>query len=136
MAEKTFDDAAHRPREDETTALIGKTSPGVKRIEAISKHISRRDRWFLFFAVFLIAYVYGLDGTLRYTYQGYATGSWDSHSLLATVNVVRAVIAAAAQPTAAKLADVFGRVEILIVSVVFYVVGGLSPLLGLGRSPC
>lgn len=58
--------------------------------------------------------------------QGYATGSYDRHSLLATLNVVRAVIAAAAQPTAAKLADVFGRVEVLIVSVLFYVVGTLD----------
>lgn len=39
------------------------------------------------------------------------------------MNVVRAVIAAAAQPTAAKLADVFGRVEVVFVSVAFYVVG-------------
>jgi SIT family siderophore-iron:H+ symporter-like MFS transporter len=45
------------------------------------------------------------------------------HSLLATVNTLRAVIAAAAQPTAAKIADVFGRLELVFVSVVFYVVG-------------
>jgi SIT family siderophore-iron:H+ symporter-like MFS transporter len=38
---------------------------------------------------------------------------------------VRGVAAAAAQPTAAKIADVFGRAELLIVSVVFYVVGSI-----------
>jgi len=37
--------------------------------------------------------------------------------------VVRTVIAAAAQPTAAKVADVFGRLELIYVSVTFYVVG-------------
>jgi MFS transporter, SIT family, siderophore-iron:H+ symporter len=37
--------------------------------------------------------------------------------------VIRAVIAAAAQPTAARIADVFGRVELIIVSIVFYVLG-------------
>lgn len=61
--------APHLPRTDDSIALTGDTSPGVRRIEAISKHIRPADRWVLFFAVFLIAYAYGLDGTLRYVYQ-------------------------------------------------------------------
>lgn len=36
---------------------------------------------------------------------------------------MRTVIAAAAQPTAAKIADVFGRVELVYVSVFFYILG-------------
>lgn len=43
--------------------------------------------------------------------------------MLATINVIRSVIAAAAQPTAARIADVFGRVELILLSVVFYTVG-------------
>lgn len=49
--------------------LLGKGSPGVRRIEMISSHFRMVDRVFLFLAIFLIAYVYGLDGTVRYTYQ-------------------------------------------------------------------
>ena len=67
--------------------------------------------------------MYGLDGTLRYAFQPTATASYAQHSLLATVNVLRAVIAAATQPTSAKIADVFGRVELVCVSVFFYVIG-------------
>ncbi|KAJ5896786.1 Major facilitator superfamily domain general substrate transporter [Penicillium subrubescens] len=103
--------------------LLGEGSPGVRRIEIIASHFHLVDRVFLFLGIFLIAYVYGLDGTVRYTYQPYATQSYGLHSLLATVNVLRAVIAAAAQPTAAKIADVFGRVELIIVSIIFYTVG-------------
>ena len=99
------------------------TSPGVKRIEAISTCMTRNDRIFIFISVFLIAYAYGLDGTVRYSFQTEATNSFVQHSLLATINVVRSVIAAAAQPTAAKIADVFGRVELICVSVFFYVLG-------------
>jgi MFS family permease len=55
--------------------------------------------------------------------QSYATNSYAQHSLLATVNVLRAVIAAAAQPTLAKLMDVFGRFEVLVASILFYVIG-------------
>lgn len=98
-------------------------SPGVVRIEAIASVITRTDRYFIFFGVFIISYAYGLDGTLRYSYQPYATASYASHSLLSTINVVRAVIAAAAQPTSARIADVFGRVELTCASVFFYIIG-------------
>ncbi|KAL5356819.1 major facilitator superfamily domain-containing protein [Aspergillus floccosus] len=98
-------------------------SPGVKRIEVISAQLHWIERIVLFFGVFLIAYVYGLDGQVRITYQSMATAGFQKHSLLATINVLRSVIAAAAQPTAAKIADVFGRIELIILSVVFYTVG-------------
>lgn len=54
---------------DEPANLLGQGSPGVRRIEAITSHFRLTDRVCLFFAIFLIAYVYGLDGTVRYTYQ-------------------------------------------------------------------
>ena len=85
------------PVDDTSTPLIGRKSPGVVRIEALAAHITFYDRIAIFFGVFLIAYAYGLDGTLRYTYQPTATSDFGGHSLLATVNTIRAVIAAAAQ---------------------------------------
>ncbi|KAK7530582.1 major facilitator superfamily domain-containing protein [Phyllosticta citribraziliensis] len=103
--------------------LLGATSPGVKRIEAISAHLTLFDRVFLFIGVFLIAYAYSLDASVRSTYQTTATASFSQHSLLASVNVLRSVIAAAGQPTASKIADVFGRVELVLVSIFFYVLG-------------
>lgn len=109
--------------EADTVQLLGETSPGVRRIEAISAQFRPADRFLFFFGIFLIAYAYGLDGTIRFTYQPEALASFKTHSLLATVNVLRGVIAAAAQPTAAKIADVFGRVEVIFVSIVFYVIG-------------
>jgi MFS transporter, SIT family, siderophore-iron:H+ symporter len=129
--ERTFADDKHSapssddvsPQDRRQSKILGTKSPGVARIEAVSSVITTTHRVFLFFSVFLIAYAYGLDGTLRYTYQPYATASFASHSLLATVNILRAIIAAAAQPTAAKIADVFGRMELVCLSVFFYVLG-------------
>ncbi|WYZ46113.1 hypothetical protein EsH8_IX_000338 [Colletotrichum jinshuiense] len=123
--EKTAVGASSNPPtyEERSDTIIGEKSPGVVRIEALSAAITTTDRYFIFFGVFLVAYAYGLDGTLRYAYQPTATNSYATHSLLATVNVLRSVIAAAAQPTSAKIADVFGRVELICVSVLFYVVG-------------
>lgn len=59
--------SAHDAQGPGVTPDIG--SPGVKRIEALSSHLHILDRVFLFCGVFLIAYVYGLDGLLRGTYQ-------------------------------------------------------------------
>ncbi|KAL1955479.1 hypothetical protein VTO42DRAFT_8505 [Malbranchea cinnamomea] len=103
--------------------LLGEKSPGVQRVEAISQFFTLPVRVLFFFGIFLIAYAYGLDGTLRGQYQAYATESYHNHSLLSTVGVLRGVIAAAAQPTAAKIADVFGRTEVVFLTIVFYVIG-------------
>lgn len=76
-----------------------------------------------FFFIFLVAYAYGLDGNVRYVFQATAASSYSLHSLYATVNVIRAVVAAASQFAYARLSDSFGRLQLLIVSVLFYVVG-------------
>ncbi|RKU44741.1 Siderophore transporter [Coniochaeta pulveracea] len=115
------DDSRHISRQSSIT--VDDKSPGVLRVEALTSVMTLADRIAIFFGVFLIAYAYGLDGTLRYTYQPYATASFDNHSLLSSINVLRAVIAAAAQPTAGKIADVFGRVELICLSVFFYIIG-------------
>ncbi|EAQ84815.1 hypothetical protein CHGG_08829 [Chaetomium globosum CBS 148.51] len=98
-------------------------SAGVRRAEALAAVLTTTDRVCIFLGVFLVAFAYGLDGTVRYAYQPKATASFEQHSLLATVNVLRSVIAAAAQPTSAKIADIFGRVELVMLSVFFYVLG-------------
>ena len=103
--------------------LTGPTSPGVLRIEALTTHIRTRTRAVLFLAILLLAWAYGLDGTLRYTFQPYATAAYDAHARLAAVNVARAVTAAAVQPAVAKMADVVGRTEMLGAAVGAYVLG-------------
>ncbi len=109
-------------------------SAGVRRAEALAAVLTTWDRVFIFFGVFLVAFAYGLDGTLRWAYQPLATASFSQHSLLATVNVLRSVIAAAAQPTSAKIADIFGRVELVCLSVFFYVIGTIVETTSTGVS--
>ena len=68
------------PRRD--VQLFGLGSPGVQRIEAIASQFSLVDRVCLFLAIFLIAYVYGIDGTVRYTYQVRFLGTRNAHPRL------------------------------------------------------
>lgn len=57
------------PPQDDIANLLGAKSPGVARIEALSAHFTLWDRVALFVGVFIIAYSYSLDSTIRGTYQ-------------------------------------------------------------------
>ncbi|KAL5526153.1 hypothetical protein ACEPAG_7491 [Sanghuangporus baumii] len=97
-------------------------SPGVLRIEAISNAFTLPLKVALFVGIFLLSYAYGLDGSVRYAFQTTATNNFSNLPLLSTVGTVRSIIAAAAQPAYGRIGDVFGRVELLTVSAIAYVV--------------
>ncbi|BGP45661.1 ferrioxamine B transporter [Rhodotorula kratochvilovae] len=109
--------------EEQPTAGQINHSLGVKRIEAINSQLTPFWRGWLWASVFLLSYCYSLDATVRGTLQSYATSSFEQHSLLSTVNVLKSIIAAASYPPYAQLANTFGRVEVILFSVVMYVVG-------------
>lgn len=97
---------------------------GIRRSEILVEQFTHPAFRILFlFCVFICAYAYSLDGTVRYVYQPYATASYQEHSLFAAINVIRGVIAAAAQPTYARLSDIFGRLELFIFAVILYSMG-------------
>ena len=110
-------------KQGDVNTAFGDKSPGVRRIEAIVKSLSTADKWVLWLSVLLTAYSYGLDLYVRNTYQAQALSIFGSSAQVSTVGVVRSIVAAAAQPLFAKISDYFGRVSILFISVVFYVVG-------------
>ncbi|UPL01814.1 hypothetical protein LCI18_012748 [Fusarium solani-melongenae] len=97
--------------------------PGVVHMEAFKDQITTAERYMLFSSMFVVGFAFGLDALVRSTYQGYATSSYSQHSLLSTINVIRGVIAAAAQPLAAKLSDLIGRLPLFLIVALFYVVG-------------
>ncbi|OAA73811.1 Major facilitator superfamily domain, general substrate transporter [Cordyceps fumosorosea ARSEF 2679] len=106
-----------------TTTGAAFRAAGVARMDAVTARLTSTQRFWLFFGIFVVGYAYGLESQVRSTYAPYATASFNLHSYLATINVLRSVVAVAAQPTAAKVADVFGRFEVVVASTLFYVVG-------------
>ncbi|KAL0936158.1 MFS sit siderophore-iron:H+ symporter [Colletotrichum truncatum] len=111
-----------RPSETDTATQVH-TSSGVARSDTVATHISQTERIWLFVGVFLVGYAYGLDSQVRGTYQPYATSSLKLHSSHSTINVLRSVVAVASQPTAAKIADIYGRFEMTIAAILLYIVG-------------
>ncbi|PFH62149.1 hypothetical protein XA68_14818 [Ophiocordyceps unilateralis] len=97
--------------------------PGVARVDAAFARLSALERTWLFGGIFLVGCAYGLESQVRVTYQPYATSSFSLHPYLSTINVLRSVVAVAVQPTAAKVADVVGRFEVVAAATACYVVG-------------
>ena len=97
--------------------------PGIARMEVIARHLTRKHRLIMFMTFALVGLAYGLASPLISVYQSYATASFEQHSLLATSNTLRLVFAVAAQPTAAKLADIFGRLEVIYFCATLYIIG-------------
>ncbi|GAA6024111.1 hypothetical protein JCM10207_003169 [Rhodosporidiobolus poonsookiae] len=116
------DDKSSLPGEPALLGDINKSS-GVRRIEIINEHLTPALKAWTFIGVFFVAYCYNLDYTVRNTLQSYATSSFSTHSLLSTVNVLRSIVAAACYPAYAKIADTFGRIEMMLFCTVLYVVG-------------
>lgn len=115
--ENTILPASHESKTTQKTA-------GVLKIEAYAKHYQHPIyKALVYFSIFLIAYCYGLDSSVRSVNLAYAQSSYKTHSLLSTVNCIQAVIAAAGQLAFARVSDVFGRLVMIIFTVVFYVVG-------------
>ncbi|KAI8803836.1 siderochrome-iron transporter [Cladochytrium replicatum] len=109
---------------DHTAAPSTEPLPsGVARAKAVFNSITNNERALLFAAVFLVTFAYGLDSFIRGTFTAYATADYSTHSLLSTIGVLNAIVAAVLQPTAARVADIVGRLPLLVFSIVFYVVG-------------
>jgi SIT family siderophore-iron:H+ symporter-like MFS transporter len=90
------------------SVTVDTVSPAIQRVEATLPHITYANKLWIFFGIFLVSYSYGLDSILRYNYQPIAVSNLGDHSLLATVSVVRAVIAAAAQVNTFDIDYTFG----------------------------
>ncbi|CAK7916685.1 siderophore iron transporter Arn1p [[Candida] anglica] len=120
-------DAEFLEIEKKVTPIVFKStskSIGVRKAEIMMEQYQNPAlKIFLFVNVLLVSYVCGLDGTLRFTLQAYATASYGQHSLISTVGVISAVVTAASQPTYARLSDRFGRIELFTISIIFYALG-------------
>lgn len=98
-------------------------SPGVLRAEATLAVMSNVDRIAIAVGVFLLSFVCYFNSSVSSTYETFATSEFHNQALISTISIVTTVVRAAVYPPAAKLADIFGRLELLIFAVVLYVVG-------------
>lgn len=96
----------------------------IRKTEIMAKQY---DTWYLqgifLISAFICSYGFALDSSIRDIYMTYAANSYNTHSLLSTISIVNMMISAVGQVFFAGLSDVFGRLSLFIVAIVFYVVG-------------
>lgn len=107
--------------------LTGSTqSFGVRKNEILNETFD--NKWLrvtLYLCLFSAAYVFTLDTRIRKVLTSYATNSFDNHSLLSTISVIRSVMAAASLPFYARMSDIYGRVELLVTAIIFKAIGSI-----------
>lgn len=118
-------DTETNPKSPSIQHVTPSRAAGVARMDRVSAAMTSNQRIGLFLSIFIAGFAYGLEAQVRSAYQPNATASFSLHSYLATINVLRSVVAVAVQPTCAKIADVAGRFEVIFVATCFYV-GGMA----------
>ncbi|KAL2016542.1 hypothetical protein VTK56DRAFT_3399 [Thermocarpiscus australiensis] len=96
---------------------------GVRRIEAVARTWSEWGLVIAYMSVFLMAFTLSLEQQVTYSLAAFAVSCFNNHSLLSTVYVVQGVVNAVIKPPMAKIADVFGRLEAFVISILLCVVG-------------
>lgn len=108
----------------EEKVILPEKSFGVRRSELVMEQL---DSWWLkglfFFFIFVSVYVGLMESTALGVFTGYATDSYNQHSLMSTIGVILSVMTAASLPFYARLSDTFGRLELFVVAIVFRIVG-------------
>lgn len=74
-------------------------------------------------SIALLAFATSLEAQTTGNLTIFATSAFSSHSLVATVGVIQAVVLSVAKPPMSKIADVLGRFEAFTLSVIIYVLG-------------
>ncbi|KAF3985214.1 hypothetical protein FT662_05289 [Candidozyma haemuli var. vulneris] len=122
--EKTNDASSDSDSASDVASTVAIKSFGIRQTEMVIEQVN--GVWLkaiFYFTIFVAFYVKSVGSTVMNVFVGYATESYKQHSLMSTVGVIRGVAATASLPFFARLADTYGRLELLIISVVFEVVG-------------
>ncbi|RPA73591.1 MFS general substrate transporter [Ascobolus immersus RN42] len=98
-------------------------SKGVEKAEAMAVAWGKWGLYVAYLGLFTGSIIVSLEGMTTFTMNPAATSAFKMHHVLSTMIVVQSVLMATVKPPIAKIADVFGRLEALMLSLVFSVLG-------------
>lgn len=97
---------------------------GIRKAELeLAQMTNRWHKLFYFFTLFVGMYVMVVEMFAKNVFIGYATNSYKEHSLMSTITTIGQVAMAASLPFFARASDVFGRLEMFLVAMVFKTMG-------------
>ncbi|KAJ4350237.1 ferrioxamine B transporter [Didymosphaeria variabile] len=103
----------------------GADSPGYMRMKILRAHILPSERILIFVLIMVLATAHSLDNFLRVLYQFEVLIAFQKSGMLGAIYTIATLSAGSLTPIISKSADVFGRPETLLASVVSYVLGKL-----------
>lgn len=109
--------------EDASKEKVVIETRGVTRIEAVRRKMNLKIFWIFATSIFLTAWVACLDSSTTYSYQPYATSSFNRHSMLSTLQIANSVIGAVCKPFIAKISDLSSRPLTYFLILLMYVLG-------------
>ncbi|KAL5427362.1 hypothetical protein PMIN04_001376 [Paraphaeosphaeria minitans] len=101
----------------------GADSPGYLRMAITRKSIRSSEKTFVLVCILVLATLQSLDNFMRVLYQYEIATNYQKSGMLGALNTVPTLVAAAMTPLVSKSADVYGRPETLITSIMFYILG-------------
>lgn len=96
---------------------------GVKKGALVASHLSTGSLAILYCGIFLLAMSTSTESQATFTLNPYITSAFQVHTLLSTVSIVSNLLSTVLKAPIAKLADVFGRLEVLIAGIVAFILG-------------
>ncbi|KAK5325022.1 hypothetical protein LTR93_004497 [Exophiala xenobiotica] len=96
---------------------------GVKKIEAVTLAWSKKSLAGVLILIWLLTLVNNFKATIVASLTPFATSEWQSHSLLTVIGIVANAMTAAVYIPMAKMLDVWGRAEGLLLCLAFCILG-------------
>ncbi|KAF8472118.1 major facilitator superfamily domain-containing protein [Kalaharituber pfeilii] len=118
----TDSDVEHRDLESSSYSSE-EAQEGVAKVEALAQAWGKWGLIIAYVGLLLGSIMASLEVMTTNAYTPAATSAFKLHSLLSTVGVVTSILAASVKPPVAKIADVFGRVEALSISLFLLILG-------------
>ncbi|KAH8698608.1 putative siderophore iron transporter [Talaromyces proteolyticus] len=100
-----------------------KQLPGLADLDGIQRSWNLQNLIVIWISALLMSFATNLNNQTSSSFASYATSDFASAPLLGTVTVVQAVASAVALQPLARLADVYGRFEMLSISVILLTIG-------------
>lgn len=124
LGSTTSSESHHAIKVNSKNDYFAEKSFGIRREEILTMQLqSVYLRGAYFFTILVGMFITIIENKCLSVLVGYATDSYEQHSLMSTITVVKSVIAAAALPAYARVSDMFGRLPIFGFALVCRILG-------------
>ena len=124
LKESLRDDGDIRAAMEQTKEDVVEVQSGVRKMERMARQWTRLTLWIAFVSIFILATLTALQGATTSGLITYVSSQFGlSASGVPTINIVSAIMYTAVKPPMAKVADVLGRTEGFLISILLYVLG-------------